>query len=154
MAVGHETKDQAKAQPVPRPSRMTEGCLGEGATLALGELQYFHFRSAAERAADGATDGKPDPPPFYKPDLAEAEYVGMAKGKKQIASERGLWKPGMIEKVNSDDPKGRDQSMSLNHVLGNCPDFLSEKGALQGLVEARGAPLGTYKPCNPLTCTH
>ena len=92
----------AGKQPVPHPSnrKMTEGCLGEGAMLKVGDLQYFYFRSAEERAADGATDGKPDPPPFYKPDLPPSEYVGLPKGKKQIAYERGLWKQGMVEKID------------------------------------------------------
>ena len=125
-------------QSVPHASKMLPGCLGEGATLKEGELQHFYFRSAAERAADGATDGLPDPPPFYKPNLSPDEYVGKAKGEKQAAFERGLWKAGMIEKVNDDDPKGRDRSMSLDHVLGNCPDFRNETGALQALIELRG----------------
>lgn len=44
----------------------------------------------------------------------------------------------MIEKVDEDDSKGRDQSLSMDHVLGSCPDFYNETGALQTLVEARG----------------
>lgn len=96
-------------QSIPHPSMMEEGCLGEGAMLKVGELQYFHFRSAQERRDAGATDGEPDPPPFYKPDIPTADYIGQAKGKKQILRERGLWKAGMIEHVDDDDPKGRDQ---------------------------------------------
>ena len=65
------------------------------------------------------------------------EYVGLAKGKKQILFERGLWKEGMVEKVDEDDPKGRDQSMSMDHVLGSCTDFRTEQTALQAMVEAR-----------------
>jgi hypothetical protein len=64
--------------------------------------------------------------------------VGKAKGKKQVAYERGLWKVGMVEKVDEDDPKGRDKSMSLDHVLSSCSDFRNEKPALQTMVEARG----------------
>ena len=30
------------------------------------------------------------------------------------------------------------QDLSMDYVLGNCPDFKNEKGALQALVEARG----------------
>ena len=123
---------------IPHPSKMVDGCLGEGASLAPGDVQFFYFRSAEERAADGATDGKPDPPPFYKPELKADEYVGKAKGKKQIVYERGLWKAGMVEKIDEDDPKGRDVSMSLNHVLGECPDFRNETTALQAMVESRG----------------
>lgn len=125
-------------QPIPHPSQMVEGCLGEGATLKEGDLQYFYFRSAQERRDDGATDGEPDPPPFYKPTLQPADYVGQPKGKKQILFERGLWKAGMVEKIDEDDPKGRDQSTSMDHVLGQCTDFRNETGALQTLVEARG----------------
>lgn len=62
----------------------------------------------------------------------------MAKGKKQILYERGLWTAGMVEKVDEDDPKGRDQCMSMDYVLGRCPDFHNETGALQTLVESRG----------------
>ena len=51
-----------------------------------------------------------DPPPFYLPaTLPPERYVGQAKGKKQIVWERGFWKDGMVEKVDDDDPKGRDQ---------------------------------------------
>ena len=129
MKVGFDIANQS----IPSPSKMVEGCLGNGPTrtLELGDMQYFYFR--ADRG-----DGKPDPPPFYKPDLPPSEYVGQPKGKRQIAWERGLWKPGMVEKIAEDDAKGRDQSMSLNHVLSGCADFRAETGALQGLVEARG----------------
>ena len=71
-------------QPTPHASMMVDGCLGEGSTLALGELQYFYFRSAVERG-----DGQPDPPPFYKPDLAPSEYIGLPKGKKQVHCKTG-----------------------------------------------------------------
>lgn len=125
-------------QLIPHASKMEDGCLGEGASLKMGELQYFYFRSAEERRDDGATDNKPDPPPFYKPDLQPADYVGLAKGKKQVLYERGLWKAGMVEKVDEDDPKGRDKSMSMDDVLSSCPDFHNETSALQTLVESRG----------------
>ena len=92
-------------QPVPHASQVSAGCLGEGAQLQVGQLQYFYYRSAEERG-----DRKPDPPPFYLPaTFAPERYVGQAKGKKQVLWERGLWKDGMIEKVDDDDPKGRDQ---------------------------------------------
>lgn len=125
-------------QSIPHASRMVEGCLGESAMLKLGELQYFYFHSAEERRDAGLTDGEPDPPPFYKLDLHPTDYVGQAKGKKQILYERGLWKAGMVERVDDDDPKGRDQSMSMDHVLSSCPDFRDESSALQTLVESRG----------------
>lgn len=125
-------------QAVPHPSMMVDGCLRDGATLKLGEMQYFYFRSAAERRDAGATDGMPDPPPFYKPDMQPADYVGLAKGKKQVLYERGMWKAGMVERVDEDDSKGRDQSLSMDHVLSCCPDFREETSALQTLVDARG----------------
>jgi len=66
------------------------------------------------------------------------EYIGKAKGKRQILWERGLWKVGMVEFVDDDDPKGRDQSMSMDYMLSLCEDFMKEKTALQAMVEARG----------------
>lgn len=125
-------------QLIPHASKMTADCLGDNAVLQEGELQFFYFRSAEERRDAGATDGKPDPPPFYKPNLAPGEYVGLAKGKKQVLYERGLWTAGMVERIDEDDPKGRDQTLSMDHVLSNCPDFRNETGALQTLIEARG----------------
>lgn len=126
-------------QAIPHPSRMVQGCLGEqGALLKEGEMQYFYFRSVEDRRDAGATDGQPDPPPFYKPDLQPSEYVGMAKGKKHILFERGLWKTGMVEKIDDDDPRGRDKTLSMDYVLGSCTDFRNETGALQTLVESRG----------------
>ena len=104
-------------------------------------------QAAGEVGEDGQPVTTPDPPPWYKPHLSPDEYVGQAKGKKQVAWERGMWKDGMIEKVDEDDAKGRDQSMSLNHVLSSCPDFRAEKpcrhvlrlicGAFGGLRIAR-----------------
>ena len=131
-------------QSIPHASKLVDGCVADGAKLKVGEMQYMYFRSVEERQAAGEVgeDGQPvttpDPPPWYKPHLSPDEYVGQAKGKKQVAWERGMWKDGMIEKVDEDDAKGRDQSMSLNHVLSSCPDFRAEKPALQSLVEARG----------------
>lgn len=112
--------------------------MSEGALLKEGDMQYFYFRSAEERRDAGESDGKPDPPPFYKPDMQPSDYVGKAKGKKQILFERGMWKAGMVERIDEDDVRGRDQSMSIDHVLGSCIDFRNETGALQTLVEARG----------------
>eukprot|EP00965_Chrysotila_dentata_P192591 6175268-Pleurochrysis_carterae.AAC.1 len=115
-------------QSIPHASLMTEGCLGseEGKCLEVGQLQYFHFRSAEEKG-----DGQCDPPPYFKPEMPAAEYIGLAKGKKHILVERGLFKQGMIEKVEEDDPKGRDQTLSMDHVLSSCEDFENETTALQ-----------------------
>ena len=56
-----------REQKVPHASKMTAGCLGERAQLAVGDLQFFYFRSAAEHG-----DGKPDPPPFFSARLHPA----------------------------------------------------------------------------------
>ena len=45
-------------QSVPRPSKMTESCLGLGALLKPGELQYFEFREG-------------DPPPKFESNLTD-----------------------------------------------------------------------------------
>ena len=66
------------------------------------------------------------------------QYDHMAKGKKQILWERGSWKDGMVEKVDEDDAKGRDRSLSMDHMLGSCLDFVNETTALQAMIEARG----------------
>lgn len=62
----------------------------------IGDIQHFEFREG-------------DAPPWYKPGLAPAEYVGKAKGMKQILWERGLWREGMLVEIDEDDAKGRDQ---------------------------------------------
>ena len=43
-----------------------------------------------------------DDPPWYKPGLAAAEYVGKAKGMKQILWERALWKEGMLVEIDEE----------------------------------------------------
>ena len=60
-----------------------------------------------------------------------------AKGLKQILWERGLWVPGMVEKVAEDDAQ-RDQALSMTRVLSNCPDFANEITALQEAFLRRG----------------
>jgi len=110
-------------QATPRPSKMSAGCLGDGAVLKVGDIQHFAYRAG-------------DPPPHFEPNVTE--YIGKAKGKRQILWERGLWKVGMVEFVDDDDPKGRDQSMSMDYMLSLCEDFMKEKTALQAMVEARG----------------
>lgn len=81
-------------QGTPRPSKVTADCLGEGARLNAGDIQYFSYREG-------------DAPPHFEPNILD--YVGKAKGKRQVLWERGLWKTGIVEKVDDDDPKGRDQ---------------------------------------------
>ena len=64
--------------------------------VQVGDIQHFYFREG-------------DPPPWYKPNLPPSEYIGKAKGMKQIMWERGLWKDGMLVDIDEDDQKGRDQ---------------------------------------------
>ena len=64
--------------------------------VKVGDIQYFEFREG-------------DAAPWYKPGLSASEYVGKAKGMKQVLYERGLWKEGMLVDIAEDDPKGRDQ---------------------------------------------
>ena len=69
-------------------------------------------------------------------------YIDKPKGMKQIAWERGHYKPeseGKMhgKKVDPDD-ENTDPTLSLPHVLSNCWDFAHEKTALTCLVESRG----------------
>jgi hypothetical protein len=118
-------------QAIPHPSKMTEGCLGAGAKLEAGDLQYFYFRTAEENG------GVAEPPPWYKPNAAPSEYLGKAKGLKQILWEHGLWVAGMVERI-ADDDLVRDQALSITRVLSNCPDFANEITALQEAFLRRG----------------
>jgi len=122
-------------QSIPHPSKLEPGCINEDKSIFKhGDTQYFVFRSAEDKDELDAVD---DSPPWYKPNAKKDEYLGKAKGKKQVAWERGLWKDGMVEKVADDDLK-RDQSLSLNAVLSSCSDFENEITALQELVNRTG----------------
>ena len=106
-------------QSVPRPFKMTESCLGLGVLLKPGELQYFEFREG-------------DPPPKFEPNLTY--FVGKAKGKRQVLYERGKRKDGMVEKVDDDDPKGRDQvkvpcAALKSHRAGYAPGHATRAAA-------------------------
>ena len=100
--------------------------------LKPGDTQRFYF------TAD-------DPPPWYKPNapkydkvdritgkVTEPGYVDKPKGKKQVLWERGLWKEGMVNRLEEDD--GRDMSLSMHHVLSDCWDFANETTALMEKV--------------------
>ena len=72
-----------------------------------------------------------DPPPFYEKNAKN--YVGTAKGLKQVAWERGLWRAGMV----GYDEEATDRS--LYHVLLECMDFQQQaQSLLQELIEGRG----------------
>jgi len=43
----------------------------------------------------------------------------------------------MVASIADDDPE-RDQSMSMNHTLSQCPDFLAERTALEEIAWRRG----------------
>ena len=73
--------------------------------------------------------------------LIKEGYVGKAKGMKQIAWERGLFKPvadGKMHGRKVEDNTDEDPTLSLPHMLANCWDFSHEKTALQEYVESRG----------------
>jgi hypothetical protein len=68
-------------------------------------------------------------------------YIGKAKGMKQIAWERGWYKPASEGKMHGkkvDEESTDDPTLSLPHVLSTCWDFAHEKTALQEYVESRG----------------
>jgi hypothetical protein len=94
----------------------------ENLKLSKGMFQYFNFREG-------------DPPPFFRPNLLPAQYVGKPKGMKQILYERGLFRQGMTEKG---DTGNSDNESSFKFVLSNCLDFRLQKSALQELIESRG----------------
>lgn len=77
-------------------------------------------------------------------------YRGKAKGMKQILFERGLWKKGMIGKVDKEkDPQGRGEDLSMVHVLQNCFDFATEKTAFQDMLLKRGHIPEMSPKCHP-----
>ena len=76
-----------------------------------------------------------DPAPFYKPNAQPQEYVGKAKGLKQVLFERGLYTPNM---TLEGDNKNSDDATSMTFVLGNCLDFKLQKSALAEYIESRG----------------
>lgn len=110
-------------QPAMRSTKLLENYVGNlpvYPALRAGDVQHLTFQPG-------------DPPPFYKLDLLENEYIGMPKGAKQIAFERGLWKNGMVLK---DD---ENQQRSCYHALAACPDFQNfVKSALQEEIEKLG----------------
>lgn len=73
-----------KSQPAMRSTTILENYAGNAPLyppLTPGCVQHLVFQPG-------------DPPPFYKPNLPAQDYVGLPKGAKQIAFERGLWKTG------------------------------------------------------------
>jgi hypothetical protein len=114
-------------------SKLTEGSVGpaEKRKLNPGDEQHFYFRDGEENGT-----GMPDPPPWYKPTASLDEYLGKAKGKKQILWERGLWVDGMVDKIAEEDTRG--QALSMTHALECCEDFEMEVTALQELVSRSG----------------
>lgn len=90
--------------------------------LKKGDLQHMLFLET-------------DHPPFYRPNLLPAQYVGKQKGLKQVLYERGLYVPGMTEKGTNGNS---DDQTSLTFVLSECLDFKLQKSALQEHIENRG----------------
>jgi hypothetical protein len=76
-----------------------------------------------------------DPPPFSKPNLSKEQYVGKAKGLRQVLYERGLFKPGMTQYGANNNA---DDNTSLEFVLSQCVDFKMQKTALEEHITNRG----------------
>ncbi|CAB1110820.1 unnamed protein product [Ectocarpus sp. CCAP 1310/34] len=77
-----------------------------------------------------------DKPPFYAPHLDPTQYVGKLKGMRQILWERGLLKEGMSKSGGKDEKK--DESMSMEHVLGEQKDFKEVESSLELLMARQG----------------
>jgi len=123
-------------QSIPDASRLTEGCVGpqEKRKIQVDEMQHFFFRTGEENGT-----GVDDPPPWYAPNVSASEYLGQAKGLKQVLWERGLWVDGMVRAVGEDDDEPqRSQSMSMTHVLSECEDFRNEVTLLEEIAWRRG----------------
>jgi hypothetical protein len=95
--------------------------------------------------ADGGGDGE-----GANEDVAVEGFEGKAKGMQQVLWERGLWKKGMIQKIDVDkDKKGRGIDMSMSHVLSMCTDFAEEWSAFKKIVHDRGHILRTSPKGHP-----
>ena len=104
--------------------------------LKPGDTQHFAFQAI-------------DPPPFYAPDLQTTDYVGKAKGIKQILWERGLWKENMTMKGSKNAMTGAVIKPSAKEALADCLDFSNEKTMLMEMVEGRGHVLMMTPICHP-----
>ena len=111
------------AQPEMRSTTVMENFVGNPPTypaIKVGDVQHLCFQHDS-------------PPPFYRPDLLPQEYVGKAKGAKQIAYERGLWRNGMILRDDANPAR------SCFHALAGCQDFQAfVKSILQEEIEKLG----------------
>jgi len=56
-------------------------------------------------------------------------YAGVGKGIKQVLWERGLWKDGMVQKLDVDHPDYPE--LSASYVLSQCMDFKTEESAME-----------------------
>ena len=84
-----------------------------------------------------------DSPPFYKPTLSPAQYVGKPKGMKQVLFERGLFVQGMTE--NGSNGQSEDGT-SMKFVLSECIDFKTQKTALQEFIEGERGHVCEFLP--------
>ena len=154
-------------QPIPHASIIDV----ENASLMLGDEAAVMTVNGAEvdcKLKPGDTQifffGEGMPPPWYKPnapkydrptgkrdkegrDLVEEGYVGKAKGMKQVLWERGLWKEGMVKRLEEDAEGGL--GLSMYHVLSDCWDFARETTALMEKLRARGHILLMCVKCHP-----
>lgn len=110
-----------------------------------------HFDKGAPLEDQPIVD-KEGEPTFDKQGNAKVKegFKHKPKGMKQVLWERGLWKDGMIGKVDKEkDPKGRGEELSMMHVLENCYDFAAEKTAFQWMMLKRGHIPEMSPKCHP-----
>lgn len=122
-------KDGSRACSIIERTQILEDFSSSPINLRKGDTQYLYFQPS-------------DPPPFYKPELRREEYVGKAKGMKQILWERGLWMSGMTRNGKS-CKKGvitENPSLSMENVLTQCLDFKQAQAdsALAQYIRSRG----------------
>jgi len=125
-----------------RPTTIVEGCLGnnEGRCLNVGDVQYMVFQEGDPPPTEGAT-----------------EYVGKAKGIKQVLKERGLYTPEMRGELDNKEINRRirlnipllDPALNMHLVLANCPDFKNEICALEEMLISRGHIMIKSPKCHP-----
>ena len=124
----------------------------------LTEVDCRVYAGAMQNMSFGEKTSLP-PPPFNfvdalyedKPDLDEngvqrkskngvpkiiKGYAGQAKGLAPVLWERGLYKPKMKKRLDSDDPDYPELCAST--TLENCSDFREETGAMETLILDEG----------------
>ena len=72
---------------------------------------------------------------------------GKPKGMRQVLEERQLMKPGLIGYCHNN--KLKDNQCCIRHILENQPDFLTQKGMIQEIIEERGHKVIFYPKFHP-----